>query len=136
MKLYKNIKTNKIEKAPIALDKIIKDKDGNDINVVSFTTDEKIILASGYEIYTPPKAPVIDVHQRVKRMRFSKRKVKTKLVELKLWDFVKNSLSEDEYEDLMLSNDFAFDDDLFERVYNMLQVKIDNIDELLIQCKS
>lgn len=136
MKLYKNIKTNKIERAPIALAKVIKDKDGNDINATSFTNDEQVILASGYEIYTPPKAPVMDVHQRVKKMRFSKRKVKAKLVELKLWDLVKTSLSEDEYEDMMLSSDFAFDDELFERVYNMLQEKIANIDDLLIQCRA
>ena len=66
--------------------------------------------------------------------RFSKLKVKEKLVELNLWSTIKNSLTEDEYEDLLLADDFAFDNELFVKFYNQLKNQLENIDEILMTC--
>jgi hypothetical protein len=55
-------------------------------------------------------------------MRFSKLAVKGKLKELGLWDGIKEQLSEDEYEDLLIADDFAFDNELFVRVYESLKI--------------
>ena len=67
-------------------------------------------------------------------MRFSKLAVKCKLKELGLWDGIKEQLSEDEYEDLLIADDFAFDNELFVKVYESLKPSIPNIDEILKAC--
>lgn len=59
-RFYRNQTTNKIERTPIKLRRTIKDKDGNDISVTTFTNNEEIILAAGYEVFTPPKAKPAD----------------------------------------------------------------------------
>ena len=72
--------------------------------------------------------------KEILNMRFSKLAVKSKLKELGLWDGVKNQLSEDEYEDLLIADDLAFDNEIFVRVYESLKPSIPNIDEFLKLC--
>lgn len=140
MKYY--IKDNKIQKAPIqiisekeVIEKI-KQEDGSikevrkNIKVTSYTNNQKLILEAGYTVYTPKKIEV-----DIKRFRFNKRKIKNKLVQLGYWNLIKESLTEDEYEDLILSQDFAFDDDLFVKCYQMLKTKITDIDVILKECR-
>lgn len=136
------IKDKKIEKTPIKIDREIqiiekvKQEDGTEkqikkkIKTTSFTNDQKLILAAGYVEYTPVKIQI-----PITKMRFNKRKIKNKLVQLGFWSIIKSTLSEDEYEDLILSEDFAFDDPLFVKCYQMLKDKIENIDDLLKSCR-
>jgi hypothetical protein len=72
--------------------------------------------------------------QDIKTLRFSKLAVKAKLKELGLWETITKTLNEDEYEDLLIADDFAFDNELFVRVYESLKPQIPNIDEILRQC--
>ena len=72
--------------------------------------------------------------QDIKTLRFSKLSVKAKLKELGLWETITKTLNEDEYEDLLIADDFAFDNELFVRVYESLKPQIPNIDEILRQC--
>lgn len=75
-----------------------------------------------------------EIDKEILNMRFSKLAVKSKLKELGLWDGVKNQLSEDEYEDLLIADDLAFDNEIFVRVYESLKPSIPNIDEFLKLC--
>lgn len=104
-------------------------------NKIIFTNDESKILEAGYTIYEPPAPITQTLEQKIKSMRFSKLKVKQKLVELNLWQTLKDSMSEDEYEDLMIADDFAFDNELFVKFYNTLKEQIDDIDNLLLDCE-
>lgn len=104
-------------------------------NKIIFTNDEPKILEAGYTIYEPPAPITQTLEQKIKSMRFSKLKVKQKLVELNLWQTLKDSMSEDEYEDLMIADDFAFDNELFVKFYNILKEQIDDIDNLLLDCE-
>lgn len=139
MTLY--IKDNKIYKTPIKCQqtKTIKIKKETEngleeiekvVKVVVYTTDEKTIFANGYTKYVPNKKGLTKQHYR-----YNKRKIKNKLVELGLWETVKEKLTADEYEDLILSEDFSFDDPLFVNCYDMLKPMIKNIDELLVECR-
>ena len=135
MKLY--IKDGKVYKTPIKLkiDKVVKvKKDDKEIEkmvkVDCWTNDQSLILENGFAEY------VYTAKQLTKQdYRYSKRKIKNKLVQLGLWETVKENLTADDYEDLILSEDFAFDDQLFVKCYNMLKDKIENIDDLLTQCR-
>lgn len=104
-------------------------------NKIIFTNDETKILEAGYTIYEPPAPITQTLEQKIKSMRFSKLKVKQKLVELNLWQTLKDSMSEDEYEDLMIADDFAFDNELFVKFYNTLKEQINDIDNLLLDCE-
>lgn len=104
-------------------------------NKIIFTNDESKILEAGYTIYEPPAPITQTLEQKIKSMRFSKLKVKQKLVELNLWQTLKDSMSENEYEDLMIADDFAFDNELFVKFYNTLKEQIDDIDNLLLDCE-
>lgn len=75
-----------------------------------------------------------EIDKEILNMRFSKLAVKGKLKELGLWDVIKNQLSEDEYEDLLIADDLAFDNEIFVRVYESLKPSIPNIDEFLKLC--
>ena len=75
-----------------------------------------------------------EIDKEILNMRFSKLAVKSKLKELGLWDVIKNQLSEDEYEDLLIADDLAFDNEIFVRVYESLKPSIPNIDEVLKLC--
>lgn len=132
------IKNNKIHYAPITI------KDGGQIII---TNDEEIILDHGFEIYTPPVIETVETPIDITTLRFNKRKVKNLLVNVGLWDDVKKSLTEDEYQDLILSEDFAFDDELFVRTYENIKKIVedgqlslsglpsgDTVDELLLTC--
>lgn len=140
MKYY--IKDKKIYTAPIKIQREkqivenIKQENGTEkqvkktVKIATYTNDQKLILDSGYQIYVPKKVQI-----SVKHMRFNKRKIKNKLVELGYWKLIKDSLSEDEYEDLILSEDFAFDDPIFVKCYQMLKTIIEDIDSLLKECR-
>lgn len=106
------IKDNKIHYVPITI------KDNGQIII---TNDEEIILDHGFEIYTPPVIETVETPIDITTLRFNKRKVKNLLVNVGLWDDVKSSLTEDEYQDLILSEDFAFDDELFVRTYENIK---------------
>ena len=140
MKYY--IKDNKIQKAPIKLTsekevvEMVKQDDGTEKEVkktaktITYTNNQKLILEAGYIVYTPKKVQI-----DVKRLRFNKRKIKNKLVQLGYWNLIKQTLTEDEYEDLILSEDFAFDDEIFVKCYQMLKTKIKDIDAILKECR-
>lgn len=127
-------KDGKIYNAPIKLN--LDDK-------IVFTTNQKLLSQHGFEVYTPP-APVYK-QPELTTLRFNKRKVKNLLSTYGVWDTVKELLSEDAYEDLILSEDFAFDDPLFQQCYDSLKINIAagaiegvpsdlDIDQLLRQC--
>lgn len=140
MKYYK--KDEKIYTAPIKIHRAkdivekIKQEDGTEkqvkktIEIVTYTNDQKLILEAGYQVFTPKKVQI-----SVEKMRFNKRKIKNKLVELGYWNLIKQTLTEDEYEDLILSEDFAFDDEIFVKCYQMLKTKIEDIDSILKECR-
>lgn len=136
MKQY--IKDTKIYFAPITI------KNNGQIII---TNDEEIILDHGFEIYTPPVIEPVETPIDITTLRFNKRKVKNLLVEYNLWDDVKSSLTEDEYQDLILSEDFAFDDELFVRTYENIKKIVEDgqlslsgfpsgetVDDLLLTC--
>lgn len=140
MKYYK--KNNKIFTLPIIIQqekeitKKQKKEDGSEIQIKqvvkikTYTNNQKQILNAGYVEYTPVKIQI-----PITKMRFNKRKIKNKLVQLGFWSIIKSTLSENDYEDLILSEDFAFDDPLFVKCYQMLKDKIENIDDLLKSCR-
>lgn len=128
----KYIKDNEIFETPIKI-KVTKqfeitNTDGTKTKkfktLFCFTNDENLILANGF----------IKVDEKT-LYRYSKRKIKSKLVQLGYWNLIKESLTDDQYQDLLLSDDFAFDDELFVRCYQLLKTKLDNIDELLLECR-
>lgn len=65
MKRY--IKDNKIYNSPITI-KTKKEVDKKVVDVLITTNDEKIILAAGYKVYTPPKQPVEVLIERSNKM--------------------------------------------------------------------
>jgi hypothetical protein len=102
-------------------------------------TEEKILEKYGEvsltifeELKEEPKEKIETAD--ITKKRFSKLAIKYKLKELGIWDIVKASLTDDEYEDLLIADDFAFDNELFVKVYESLKLQIPNIDELLAAC--
>jgi hypothetical protein len=102
-------------------------------------TEEKILAKYGEvsltifeELKEEPKEKIETAD--ITKKRFSKLAIKYKLKELGIWDIVKASLTDDEYEDLLIADDFAFDNELFVKVYESLKLQIPNIDELLAAC--
>lgn len=115
--------------------KNFKNQDGSII--INFNLNEEKLIEQGYRQYTDEEIQQYNAEQEgpdITSYRFSKLKVKEKLVELNLWTTIKNSLTEDEKDDLFLANDFAFDNTTFVKFYNQLKNQIQNIDEILIQC--
>lgn len=71
---------------------------------------------------------------------FSKYKVKTAMQAIQtesgisLWQSVKNSLNDDQYEDMMLAQDFSLSDDSFMAVYTQLTNSGVDVDAILKEC--
>ena len=71
---------------------------------------------------------------------FSKYKVKTAMQAIQtesgisLWQSVKNSLNDDQYEDMMLAQDFSLSDDSFMAVYTQLSNSGVDVDTILKEC--
>ena len=71
---------------------------------------------------------------------FSKYKVKTAMQAIQtesgisLWQSVKNSLNDDQYEDMMLAQDFSLSDDSFMAVYTQLNNSGVDVDAILKEC--
>ena len=71
---------------------------------------------------------------------FSKYKVKTAMQAIQtesgisLWQSVKNSLNDDQYEDMMLAQDFSLSDDSFMAVYTQLNNSGVDVDAILKGC--
>ena len=71
---------------------------------------------------------------------FSKYKVKTAMQAIQtesgisLWQSVKNSLNDDQYEDMMLAQDFSLSDDSFMDVYTQLTNSGVDVDAILKGC--
>lgn len=139
MKQY--IKDNKVYNTPVKI------KNGNSVII---TNDEEIILKNGYEIYVPVKIETVQPEKQQTNIdlqiaRFNKRKVKNLLMEYGLWNKIRHSLKPSQYEDLLLSEDFAFDDPLFRKSYQLIKTQFDagtikgipsgvSIDDLLLTC--
>ena len=71
---------------------------------------------------------------------FSKYKVKTAMQAIQtesgisLWQSVKNSLNDDQYEDMMLAQDFSLSDDSFMAVYTQLINSGVDVNAILKEC--
>ena len=71
---------------------------------------------------------------------FSKYKVKTAMQAIQtesgisLWQSVKNSLNDDQYEDMMLAQDFSLSDDSFMAVYTQLTNSGVDVNAILKEC--
>ena len=71
---------------------------------------------------------------------FSKYKLKTAMQAIQtesgisLWQSVKNSLNDDQYEDMMLAQDFSLSDDSFMAVYTQLSNSGVDVDAVLKEC--
>lgn len=141
--IKKYIKNGKIYRTPIQIEKQVEvdeieiDDNGQQITVskikkcVLFTNDQQLILANGYQVYVPSNQPCII---NVKQQRFSKYKVKQELEKLGLWQAVKQMITEQMYQDLLIADDFAFDDSSFIAIYEVLKDEIENIDQILLNC--
>ena len=137
MKYYK-IEDNKLIEAPINF------TTQDNITICNFNINQEKLLEYGYIPLSEQdiqnfnkKQEDNKIENQIKNItsyRFSKLKVKQKLSELRLWNSIKNALTQDQYQDLLLANDFSFDNEIFVKFYNQLKLKIENIDEILIQC--
>jgi hypothetical protein len=88
----------------------------------------------GYEkVDTLPELPTPVVP--LDRIIFSKYKVAQKLMELGLWDTLKNNLTDEQKEFLYLARDFTMNDPIFKAMYDQLKPTIPNIDDLLRECE-
>lgn len=137
MKYYK-IEDNKLIEAPINF------TTQDNITICNFNINQEKLLEYGYIPLSEQDIQNFNKKQEdnkkenqiknITSYRFSKLKVKQKLSELRLWNSIKNALTQDQYQDLLLANDFSFDNEIFVKFYNQLKLKIENIDEILIQC--
>ncbi len=136
MSYFKEI-NGKLVKPP----KNFKNIDGSII--CNFNLNEVKLIENGYRNYTDEEVQeFLEANQEetnnesnnIQSYSFSKLKVKEKLVELNIWSSLKESLTEDEYEDLLLAKDLAFDNPIFVKFYNQLKLTIPDIDEILMDC--
>lgn len=132
MKYYKE-QNNQLIEAPINF----IEQDGT--MIFNFNINEIKLLEYGYKAMTDQEVEYYysdkeKAEDNIELYRFSKLKVKEKLVELNLWNTIKNSLTDDEYENLLLANDLAFDNEIFIKFYNQLKQQLPNINEILKQC--
>ena len=132
MKYYKE-QNNQLIEAPINF----IEQDGT--MIFNFNINEIKLLEYGYKAMTDQEVEQYysdkeKAEDNIELYRFSKLKVKEKLVELNLWNTIKNSLTDDEYENLLLANDLAFDNEIFIKFYNQLKQQLPNINEILKQC--
>ena len=125
----------------VAPPKNFKNIDGSII--CNFNLNEVKLIENGYRNYTDEEVQEFleanqeetnDESNNIQSYSFSKLKVKEKLVELNIWSSLKESLTEDEYEDLLLAKDLAFDNPIFVKFYNQLKLTIPDIDEILMDC--
>ena len=125
----------------VAPPKNFKNIDGSII--CNFNLNEVKLIENGYKNYTDEEVQEFleanqeetsDESNNIQSYSFSKLKVKEKLVELNIWSSLKESLTEDEYEDLLLAKDLAFDNPIFVKFYNQLKLTIPDIDEILMEC--
>ena len=127
MKYYKE-QNNQLIEAPINF----IEQDGT--MIFNFNINEIKLLEYGYKAMTDQEVEYYysdkeKAEDNIELYRFSKLKVKEKLVELNLWNTIKNSLTDDEYENLLLANDLAFDNEIFIKFYNQLKQQLPNINE-------
>lgn len=91
------------------------------------------MAGKGYEkVDALPEIPVEEAP--LSELVFSKYKVAQKLMELGLWDSVKNGLSEEQKDFLYLAQDFSLNDALFRSIYEQLKPHIADIDGVLREC--
>ena len=135
MEYYKVI-DGKLVKAP----KNLKRDDGSVIINYNLNVDQ--LIKDGYRTMSNEEIQFFYNEQNnnepeidsIENKSFSKLKVKEKLVELGIWETLKSSLTETEYEDLLLAKDLAFDNQTFVKFYNQLKEQIPNIDMILKEC--
>ena len=130
MKYYKEI-NGKLVEPP----KNLRKPDGS--YIINYNLNEEQLIKDGYLQYTDTQVQVINNEEEtlnVQNMTFSKLKVKEKLVEIGIWETLKESLTENEYEDLLLAKDLAFDNPTFIKFYIQLKDQIENIDDILMTC--
>lgn len=88
---------------------------------------------------TPEEYDVLHPFDPTKHI-FSKYKVKTAMQAIQtesgisLWQSVKNSLNDDQYEDMMLAQDFSLSDDSFMAVYTQLINSGVDVNAILKEC--
>ena len=137
MNNYFKIENDKLVTPP----RNFKNQDGSII--INFYLNEEKLIEKGYRQFTDEEIIAFNEEHNIipetsepdiRSMSFSKLKVKEKLVELEIWDTLKSSLTDDEYEDLLLAKDLAFDNPTFVKFYDQLKIQIPNIDDILIEC--
>lgn len=107
--------------------------------IINYNLNEEQLIQDGYRQYTDEEIQRYNQNNEektpmIQSMSFSKLKVKEKLMEMEIWETLKASLTENEYEDLLLAKDLAFDNPTFVKFYNQLKEQIENIDDILMQC--
>lgn len=135
MKYYKVV-NGELVKPP----KNYRKKDGSVI--INYDLNTEQLIKDGYREFADEEVQFYYNNQNnnevelesIENKSFSKLKVKEKLVELGIWEILKNSLTETEYEDLLLAKDLAFDNPTFVKFYNQLKEQIPNIDAILMEC--
>jgi len=78
--------------------------------------------------------PITPEEPELTELVFSKYKVAQKLMELGLWETIKNGLSESQRDFLYLAQDFSLKDANFAALYEQLKPQIPDIDVLLREC--
>lgn len=107
--------------------------------IINYNLNKEQLIQDGYRQYTDEEIQRYNQNNEektpmIQSMSFSKLKVKEKLMEMEIWETLKASLTENEYEDLLLAKDLAFDNPTFVKFYNQLKEQIENIDDILMQC--
>jgi len=129
MSIYGKIIDGKFEEAPVNF------KTENGI-IINFNLNKKMMKKYGYKAFTEQEIqelnPVVEVP--IQALKFSKLKVKNALSDLGLWVEVKNTMTEEEYEDFMIAQDLSFDNEAFVKFYNLLKLQVSNIDDVLRGC--
>ncbi len=91
------------------------------------------MTAKGYErVDALPE--LTEAEPELDTLVFSKYKVAQKLMELGLWESLKNSLSEEQKDFLYLAQDFSLADTNFRTLYEQLKTQIPDIDTMLREC--
>lgn len=83
-----------------------------------FNPNHDQLIEAGYEVYTPP---TIDDNFIKENHYYYKRPIKSYLEKLGLWQAIKSQLTENQYEDMLLSDDFSFRDELFNSLYESIK---------------
>ena len=113
-----------------------------------FVTEEEREIPDGYEFYPPETNSAPPEKEEgecgcfdgtswcinLNKYKFSKYKLKLELQELNIWSDVWNSLTDDQKENLYLSQELDLNDNNFKSIYDYFKTKIPLIDDILMRC--